>query len=380
MDKKLKITIFGDSPEAKLSGGARINTIIDALNGESIDFVLISSFINSNRFSIEHKKTKEIESYTLHFPTRFPRFLKALLLLCYNTIFSFKMSKASDVYFLGGGTIYQYLPSLAVSKFYNVLTIFDFLDIEVETNRNRFYCSIIQKIDIIFAISRYLEKEAKKYGCKKVVFVPAFVNTDLFKKDIEESKEKNDSFVIGYAGALAETEGLPVLIRALYSLVEKIPNLELNVLGSEQFEGQGKDIFNLVKEYDLQDKIHFFPPVKHEEVPKFLSSCDILCCPKIDCEINRAANPIKVVEYLSMGIPTICSAIGEIPLIIEDKKNGFLCKPGDCLDLAEKIECVVGDFKKSFEVAQNARFVVMDNYSTGAVKKNIFNNIFEFVN
>ena len=34
---------------------------------------------------------------------------------------------------------------------------------------------------------------------------------------------------------------------------------------------------------------------------------------------NRAANPVKVVEYLSMGLPTVCSAVGGITYTIEER-------------------------------------------------------------
>ena len=113
------------------------------------------------------------------------------------------------------------------------------------------------------------------------------------------------------------------------------------------------------------------PPQPHEDVPKFLSACDITCCPKIDCEENRAAFPIKVVEYLSMGLPTVCSSVGGISYIIEDEIDGFLVKPSDVNDLEKTLEGIILNPERAREIGENGRRKAEKEYSFDAIKKTV---------
>jgi len=385
--KDLEITLIGDSPDGKLSGGARINTLINILKAKEVKINLVSYLAYSNKFRIEHKNIDGLlRSTTIHFPSHWPRFLKAVLLLLFNFVYSWKSTKTSHLILCCGGTMLLQMPVIAVSKLHHKPIIFDYLDIEVEKISESIYKYFMKNITIIFGISHYLVDKAESYGCKNVVYVPAFVDTNLFQSNMKGRERLRDNWemnhgdvIIGYAGALAYTEGVPILLQAFKNLSKKYPELRLFILGTKQVPGQGDEIPGLVKELNLEDKVTFIPPVLHAEVPNFFSACDILCSPKIDCEVNRAANPIKVVEYLSMGIPTVCSSIGEVPLIIEHNVNGFLTKPGDVKDLEKKLELIILNPERAKEIGETGRKTVIEKYSSKALQDTIGRAMSEIV-
>jgi len=373
--ENLEIALMGDSPEGKLSGGARINTWIGILKTKGIKINLLAHRAYSDRFRIEHKDIDELlVATTIHFPAQWPRFLKAFFLLSFNFIYSWKSTRTSHLILCSGGTVLLLMPMIVVSKLHHRPIIFDYVDIEAEKVPEVAYKYLMKNITAIFAISHYLVDKAKSYGCKTVVYVPAFVDTDLFQKDTAaRDKMRNDwgvnnnNIIIGYAGALAHIAGTPILLQSFKNLSEKYPKLRLFILGAKQVPGEGNEIFGLVTKLDLEGKVTFIPPVTHKEVPKILSAFDILCSPQVDCEINRAANPIKVIEYLSMGIPTVSSAIGEVPRIIQDDFNGFLTKPGDIRDLEKKLEEIILNPERSKKIGENGRNVAIEMYSYEAI-------------
>ena len=383
----LEITLMGDSPEGKLSGGARINTQINILKTKEVKINLVSYLAYSDKFEIEHKNIDELlRSTTIHLPSHWPRFLKASLLLLFYFVYSWKSTKTSHLILCSGGTLLPYIPVIVVSKLRHKPIIFDYVDIEMEKIPESIYKYFMRNITIIFAISHYLVEKAESYGCKNVVYVPAFADTNIFQRNMKGRERLRDNWgvnyediIIGYAGALAYTEGIPILLQAVKNLSEKYPKLRLFILGTKQVLGQGDEIFGLVTDLNLEDKVIFIPPVLHAEVPDFLSACDILCSPKIDCAVNRAANPIKVVEYLSMGIPTVCSSIGEVPLIIEDKVNGFLTNPGDAKDLEETVEWVILNPERSKEIGEKGRNIAIEKYSSKALQDTIGRAISECI-
>jgi glycosyltransferase involved in cell wall biosynthesis len=86
---------------------------------------------------------------------------------------------------------------------------------------------------------------------------------------------------------------------------------------------------------------------------------------------NRAANPVKEVEYLSMGLPTVCSAVGGINDTIEDGVDGFLVKPGDVKDLEEKLKWIILNPELAKKIGENGRRKAIKRYSYEAVEDTI---------
>ena len=108
-------------------------------------------------------------------------------------------------------------------------------------------------------------------------------------------------------------------------------------------------------------------------MPKYLSIFDIGCSPKIECEENKAASPIKTYEYMSMGIPVIVSAIGQFSHIIENGVDGFLVKPGDEDELQRALEYIIVNPGKVREIGKIAREKVIQNYSQKAMLGKVSN-------
>jgi len=162
---------------------------------------------------------------------------------------------------------------------------------------------------------------------------------------------------------------VPVLVKAFKNLIKKQENVRLLVVGGMNVGSDNIPL--LIDELLLKEKVILIPRQPHKLIPKLLSACDILCSPKIDCEINRAANPVKVVEYLSMSLPVVCSAVGGIVDAIQDEFNGRLVKPGSIKDLEEKLEWIILNPERAKELGENGRKTAIENYSYKAVKEKI---------
>ncbi len=369
-----------------VGGGARFKNMMSIYENLGIKIHLISFSFFSSRFYIEHKKDESIKTTIIHLPKNIPKILKALAIFPVF-YYALKESRDSDLIFTDFITEISYIPATVVSRILNKPVILDYID----TNFFKIIPSFVRKsaarnANLIFAISYYLQKFAKnKYNCKNVLYLPNGVDTDLFQMDkIKRDKKRkelnieNDT-VIGYTGSFAYYEGIPVLLEAFKNLNEKYPNLKLAIMGKAYFDGD-ENINDLVKENDLEEKVIFIPPQPYEKVPDYLSAFDILCCSKLDVEINRVANPIKVVEYLSMTLPTVCSAVGGINDTITDERDGFLVKPGDVKSLENKIEWILLNPDISKKVASNGRKTVLNKYSFSVTEKNVQNALMNIMN
>ena len=384
---ELKMTYIGqaDLHGTGAGGGARVKNMVGLFKRVGVKIHLITYSFYSDKFGIEHKKIDQsLETTTVHTPKNLPRFLKAFAIFPIF-LYAWKSCKNNDVIFSDITATLSSVPAIILGKIFNKSIILDYIDMKlIKVIPDRINKYVAKNADMIFAISYYLIEFARReYDCKNVVYVPNCIDINCFKIDLkarEKIREElgigEDEIVIGYAGAFVYWEGVPLLLRAFKNLTKKYANLKLAIMGPLHLtKGDRDNIPKLVEDMCLENDVILIPSQPHEEVPKFLSAFDILCCPKIDCEVNRAANPVKVPEYLSMGLPTVASAVGGIIDTIEDGVDGFLVKPGDVKDLEETLEWIILNPERAKEIGENGRITAMEKYSYEAIEDTIRQSI-----
>ncbi len=374
----LKLTYIGQAMAdgTGMGGGARLNNMINIFKSIGIKIELISFSFYSDKSKIDHIKVDDYLQITqIHMHKSLPRFMKALAILPVF-IYSAKSSRTSDIIFSDFITEIAYIPAIVNGIVFKKPTILDLIDAKffkiVPNIVNR---TAANHANLIFAISHYLEVFCKtEYACTNVIYMPMYIDCDIFKIDVISRKDirqkfgiKDDEIVIGYAGTFAHWEGLTVLLQAFSNLAKKYPKIKLAIMGNMYTRGDD-DINYIINKMGIKSKVILISSQAHEAVPKYLSAFDILCCPKTDCEINRAANPVKVVEYLSMGLPSVCSAVGGIKDTIKDNISGFLVKPGDTDDLESKLEWVILNPEKAQKIGYAGREEVEKYYSYNVFK------------
>ncbi|MGD0477836.1 MAG: glycosyltransferase family 4 protein [Nitrososphaerales archaeon] len=190
-------------------------------------------------------------------------------------------------------------------------------------------------------ILAYNEKMVSPNALKKTVFVKAAVNPELFKPDsaarmrVRKKLSIDDSIVVGYVGTFQSWHGLEDLIRAAKMLRHFGPKLKFLLVGplksnAASFSDAGDDSLILTG------------PVPYEAVPDYINAADITVAPYNVLNSSRKdkgiGSPLKVLEYMACGKPTIGSSLPQVASIIEDGKTGFLFPQGDVSLLARRIE------------------------------------------
>lgn len=377
----VQVTLVASNPARKLSE-ARTRGTIRFLNTAGTRINLISFLPYSNRFAIEREKPDELlSSITMHFPARWPRFLKGLLLLAFNFVYTLKYARKSQIVFAACGQMTPNMPVIIASKLLRKPLIYDWLDLEI-TIPELFFKYLVRQAHTVLGLSFYLCEKARSYGCKNVVYTPCFVDVNHFQIDGEARKRvrnswgvKRDNIVIGYSGVLHKGEGVAVLLQAFKGLLTKHKHIRLVILGVVIPTGEWVDVPQLTKDLHLEDTVIIVPPVIHSEVPNILSACDILCAPKLDTDVNRASIPIKVIEYLSMGLPTVTTTVGELNRIVIDKVNGFMAKPGDVGDLEAVLEEIILNPEHSQEVGRRGRVGIVNEFGIDAIENTIVKSL-----
>ena len=123
-------------------------------------------------------------------------------------------------------------------------------------------------------------------------------------------------FQLVYHGTISKRHGLDIAVRAISKLTSQIPNLHLEITGA----GDGIDqIEALTVELQLENAIQInngMVPME-ELVPK-LKQADIGIVPLILDDFTQYMLPVKLLEYVSLEIPVICTRTKTIETYFDD--------------------------------------------------------------
>ena len=374
----LNLDILYFSPlalQAGTGGAARVRNMLGVLRKLHSSTQLVS-YAPQKKISVIHQRVNTyLNTTTVYFPSSLPKIFKLFALLII-AIYGLGYVRQSQIILAHSPGIVYGFPALILAKVFNKPLIIDLTDSKDFDTPGFVYNGVLRKADIVFTVSRHLEAIAKEIGCRRVIHIPGFIDTDAFKynasvraKIRKELKICDDEVVIGYAGAFSPDEGLSLLFKAFQELSRRYKDIKLILIGGLRIPDL--DDAQLLNEPGSKDRVIFVPPQPYELVPEYLSALDIACSPKIDCPANRVADPIRVYEYMSVGLPVIASSIGETVNVIENGIDGFLFKPGDNEDLMRALEHAVQNLESLQELRSKAKEKVIRGYSQLVALKKI---------
>jgi len=137
---------------------------------------------------------------------------------------------------------------------------------------------------------------------------------------------------IGFLGNLYAWKGVHILIEALQMFDQGV--LEAHIFGDGP-----NSYLELLRQKDRKHFARFHGRYGPHDLYRLLGEVDVVVVPSI-CEETGG---LVVLEALSARVPVVGSRIGGIPEFIQDGVNGFLCDPGNPVDLAAILQKFTSD-------------------------------------
>lgn len=148
------------------------------------------------------------------------------------------------------------------------------------------------------------------------------------------------------------------LIEAFEILYKKYPDIKLNLVGAGELE---EEIKELVTQKGLQNCVCFKGLL--DDVKEEMGNADIFCLPS-----NYEGMPMTIIEAMASGLPVVATAVGGVPDIIMDGKDGILCN-NTPKDIADALEKVIDSAELREKLGKNAVVTSKEYSSENMAKK-----------
>ncbi len=214
---------------------------------------------------------------------------------------------------------------------------------------------LLNVVDTSFSVSDTLVKtRIPKNG--ETYFLPQGVNVNHF---LFNEKELNKTPVIGFFGLLSEWVDLNLIVEC----AKAYPNYKFLIIGRYSVD---ISILNGIP------NLEFVGEVAYNQLPKVASVFDVGIIPFVINDLTIACNPLKLLEYFSMGIPVVSTNLPEVS------------KFGDTVFVAKSREEfieLIDNAVKDYSVKKNKiRREVAERYSWSAIAENISKVILKIEN
>jgi len=212
--------------------------------------------------------------------------------------------------------------------------------------------------DVLVAVSDGVREYLLRCGASadRIAVLPNGVNLATFHPAVDGSAIRrryglDGRIVIGFAGSLKPWHGVELLLRAFadarYALAAHDDQRAAPVALHLLIVGEGPQRASLTELADtlgIAGHVTFTGAVPHRDVPAHLAALDIAVAP-YQASDGFYFSPLKIIEYLAVGLPVIAPRLGQIPSLLQEGSNacGLLYLPDDRHELCCALVRLVRD-------------------------------------
>ncbi|MBI5183949.1 MAG: glycosyltransferase family 4 protein [Nitrospinae bacterium] len=187
----------------------------------------------------------------------------------------------------------------------------------------RFYTSMLEifclkRADLIISVGSLLARLREDQTGRKVHIIPNGVDYRHFQK--AQIKKPHPRTLI-YMGYIYDWAGLDLIVEALAKIKQDISDIRFLILGHTSPD-YIKKILNMAKDLGVDRHVQYLGNKRYRELIDYLAEADVGMAVFRPVELRRYAFSLKVIEYMSSGLPVITTKDTQSGSLVEDYQCG----------------------------------------------------------
>ena len=183
-------------------------------------------------------------------------------------------------------------------------------------------------------------------------------------EDVDALIATKDPQKILWCGRFLDWKHPDDMVTVAKRLREEGYDFQIDLIGTGAMEGQ---LCRLIARNNLVDRVHLLGSMSPEEVRSHMEKASIYL---FTSDRNEGWGAV-LNESMNSACAVVAShAIGSVPYLIENEKNGLIYRDGDLDDLYQKVKYLLDHPDRRAELAKNAYATIVDEWNAeNAAKK-----------
>ena len=227
---------------------------------------------------------------------------------------------------------------------------------------------ILRWMDAVVCVSKAQAEKVRAAGVPEaeIVVIQNAIGEDAFvaanagkRAEMAQWFAQPPRWIIGAAGRFSPEKGFAVFIEAAAMVARQRPEAGFVLFGDGPLRGE---LERLIAARGLNGK--FGLAGFRNDLSSFL--------PNLDVNVMSSYTeglPVVLLEASAAGIPTVATAVGGIPEVLDDGQSGYLVPAGDAAALADRIIALVDNEVQRQAMGEFARARVRRDFSFAAMSR-----------
>ena len=199
----------------------------------------------------------------------------------------------------------------------------------------------------VIASVEYIKQYVETFNSNVVVIPTSIDSTRYTLKNY--SQRQNGPIIIGWVGT---SSGLSYVrdLEDVFQELSKSYKIKLKIISSEPIKMRGVEIVNC--KWTLENEIND------------LQSLEIGIMPLHDTAFEQGKGGFKLIQYMGVGVPVVCSPVGINNEIVADGTNGYLADTND--DWFKKLSLLIENETLRERLGKKGRESIKDKFTVEA--------------
>lgn len=209
---------------------------------------------------------------------------------------------------------------------------------------------------VVSVNAKLLAWASRRLFCKNVRYFPNFAFLDSNTGAV--AAFKGSGFKVICLANLRPQKNHAFLVEVARKVVDRYPETTFHLVGKDLKDAYSDQLQAEIRQKGMEENIFFYGSLPVTE--RLLRQAD-------SAILTSASEglPVALLEYGLAGLPVVCTPVGEIPTIIIDGENGYLC--GDAHGFAERLLYLHDNQSAREAVARKLKSHVQQTYGASAV-------------
>lgn len=209
-------------------------------------------------------------------------------------------------------------------------------------------CRVLEAADLVIVGNRFLKSFAEESGAKRVEVLPTPIDTSKLPVKAQYDQGRP---TVGWIGSAVNHPYVDLLSRVLPPLSQEFQGLKLLMVSDRAYAMHGVAVENR--------------PWSDETEARDIHDMDVGLMPLADNDWTRGKCALKALQYMSCGVPAVCSPVGANLEVIDDGRQGFLPRTDE--EWLERLARLLRSSELRRDFGSQGRTKVETNYSLNAM-------------
>jgi glycosyltransferase involved in cell wall biosynthesis len=201
--------------------------------------------------------------------------------------------------------------------------------------------------------------EHEGFPTDRVAVIPNGVDTEKYAPVYDVAAVRRellfdaDAPIVGIVAALRPEKNHELFLEMARRVVRQLPAARFLIVGDGL---RRADLERRTAEMGLASNVLYLG--SRNDVPRLLAAMDVFALTS-----HNEANPISILEAMSVGRPVAATNVGSIHEAVSDGETGYLVPAGDANQLADRVLSLLTDRPQRLAMGDAARQAVIDRWS-----------------